>query len=115
MTQGPSTMGTAPPLEREIVGPSAPDTNRASGTARFAYSQDYWDQVLSQLGRRRLSIAALLILIVMYSTAIYAPFLANDRPLYFHGIDLGTYRQAQREMPTAVSSLADRLSRVTSK
>lgn len=111
-------MRTAAPAAQAGATTAAPSPGEqsASGTpGRITYSQDYWDQVLSQLGRRRLALIALLLLILMYSSAIYAPFLANDRPLYFKGIDLATYRKAQQEMPTAVSSLAERLGDITSK
>jgi peptide/nickel transport system permease protein len=65
---------------------------------RTVYSQDYWDIVLSQLRKRPAVLISLTVLVVFYAAAIYAPILANDRPLYFKGIDLSLHRKAQREL-----------------
>jgi peptide/nickel transport system permease protein len=68
-------------------------------------SLDYWDIVGAQL-RKRLSVTvSAVILLALYAAAIYAPLLANDRPLYFHGVDLGAYRKALRELTVTTTSL----------
>lgn len=69
------------------------------------YSEDYWDIVMSQLRRRSSVIFSLTVLVVLYAIAIYAPLVANDRPLYFRGVDVSAYRKAQREMALAASGL----------
>lgn len=71
-------------------------------------SKDYWDLVFGQLRKRRSVIVASLLLVLLYAVAIYAPFLANDRPLVFTGTDYGSYRGAQRLVPLAANDLADK-------
>src|SRR5690606_6937081 len=66
-----------------------------------------WELVISQVRRRKMSMFALGVLVVLYAIAVFAPFLANDRPLYFHGVDLQVYEKAQRELPITVQSLVD--------
>ncbi len=73
------------------------------------YSQDYWDIVLSQVKRRPTVIISLVLLGFLYAVAIFAPLIANDRPLYFSGTDRVSYRKAQREILLAAGSLADHL------
>ncbi len=62
------------------------------------YSKDYWDLVFEQLGKRKLFKVGMVILALLYGAAIYAPFLSNDRPYRFEGIDLGAYNGAVRQM-----------------
>ena len=78
---------------------------------REVYSKDYVDIVLGQIRKRKLSMFALLVLILLYAVAIYAPLIANDRPIYFHGVDLASYRKAQRELPLVAGALAESATR----
>lgn len=86
---------------------TAPTAMEPGPPRQTAYSQDYWDVVLSQIRRRRTSTAALYVLIALYSIAVFAPFLANDRPIMFKGVDLVTYRSSLRELGVATRSAAD--------
>lgn len=77
---------------------TAPGSAGASG-APAAYSKDYWDLVLDQL-RRRLSVRiSLTLLALLYATAIYAPFLAGDRPLLLRATNAASFGKAQRALP----------------
>ncbi len=58
-------------------------------------SKDYWDIVLYELGKRPSVICAAILLVVFYAVAIFAPFLANDRPLALTAVDYGAYRKAK--------------------
>jgi peptide/nickel transport system permease protein len=60
------------------------------------YSKDYWDLVGGQLAKRKSVRFAAFFLVALYAIAIYAPFLANDRPLVYTGTDYGAYRSAWR-------------------
>ncbi len=62
--------------------------------ARPRYSKDYWDLVFEQLGKRQLFKWGLAVLALLYGTAIFAPFLAGDRPFAFEGVDRGAFTSA---------------------
>ena len=64
--------------------------------APAAYSKDYWDLVMDQLRRRPSVRISLTLLALLYATAIYAPFLAGDRPLLLRATDAAAYGKAQR-------------------
>ena len=70
-----------------------------------AYSKDYWDLVLGQLAKRRTVRLATALLALLYAVAIYAPFLANDRPLVFSGTNYDDYRGAWRVVRNAAQDL----------
>ncbi len=98
-----------PEAKTETQSSSVAGAAAGSVFGEEVYSRDYTDNVLSQIQRRKLSMFALYLLLALYALAIYAPLLANDRPLYFHGVDLATYKQAQSEMTLVTSSLIDRI------
>ena len=91
--------------ERAVAPIPTPAAQAGSEPARAVQGQDYWELVVSQVRRRKMSMFALGVLVVLYAIAVFAPFLANDRPLYFHGIDMQIYEKAQRELPITVESL----------
>ncbi|MFT7484886.1 MAG: hypothetical protein ACI9F9_000731, partial [Candidatus Paceibacteria bacterium] len=70
-----------------------------------AYSKDYWDLVFEQLGRNNLYKVAVVILTLMYASAIYAPILANDRPYMLEAADYSTYNKALRTIYPATLGL----------
>ncbi|MFT5199906.1 MAG: ABC-type dipeptide/oligopeptide/nickel transport system permease subunit [Planctomycetota bacterium] len=70
------------------------------------YSKDYWDLVIEQLGKRKLFKMGMAVLALMYGMAIYAPFITNDRPYRFEGIDLQEYNSAARSLSPVVSSMS---------
>lgn len=72
-------------------------------------SQDYWDIVGAQLKKRRSFGIALTLLTLMYATAIYAPLLANDRPIYLKAVDEAGYKKALREMRLGATGLAEKV------
>lgn len=63
-----------------------------------AYSKDYWDLVLDQLRRRPSVRISLVLLALLYATAIYAPFLAGDRPLLLSATNAVSYGKAQKTL-----------------
>ncbi|GJM43942.1 MAG: hypothetical protein DHS20C21_07840 [Gemmatimonadota bacterium] len=72
-------------------------------------SRDYWDIVLAQLNKRRTFRISLVALVLMYAAAIYAPLIANDRPLYLKAVDTASYRKAVREMRLGANGLVERI------
>ncbi|MAF66124.1 MAG: hypothetical protein CMJ84_10775 [Planctomycetes bacterium] len=70
------------------------------------YSKDYWDLVLEQLGKRPLFKLGMAVLALLYASAIYAPFLANDRPLVIEAVDLKGYRGAISSLSAVTTGMA---------
>lgn len=52
---------------------------------------------------------ALAVLALVYSSAVYAPLVASDRPYYLEGVDLGAYRRDLRVASLAAARLAELL------
>jgi ABC-type dipeptide/oligopeptide/nickel transport system permease subunit len=75
----------------------------ADGTKH--YSKDYWDIVFHQLSRHRLFKVGVAVLALMYGVAIYAPFLAGDRPFKITGVDTEEYGTALRLLSPVASSV----------
>lgn len=69
------------------------------------YSKDYWDIVFYQLSRHRLFKVGVAILALMYGAAIYAPFLAGDRPFKISGVDVEEYSTSLRLLSPVASSM----------
>lgn len=84
-----------------------PVASHAAPAAAPLHSRDYWETVWGQFRKRRSARVALVLLLLLYAVAIYAPFLANDRPLLFEGTDAGAYRKARRELLTTSAALVD--------
>lgn len=79
----------------------------ASGTAsKPFYSKDYWDLVFEQLGKRRLFKISMVVLALLYASAIYAPLVANDKPYAIEGVDYVEYKSATSLMSATVTSMA---------
>lgn len=78
-------------------------------TPERVQGKDYWDIVVAQMNRRWSFRISLAVLVLMYAVAIFAPFLANDRPLYLKAVDLAGYRKALREMSLGADGLAEKI------
>ena len=79
--------------------PATPARRAAAGTpARPAYSRDYWDLVFAQVRRKPTVVGSLVALVLLYAVAIFAPFLANDRPLVLDATDASSYRRARTSL-----------------
>ena len=70
------------------------------------YSKDYWDIVFEQLGRRKLFRVSMVVLALLYASAIYAPLIANDKPYVLEAIDYKAYNSANSLMSATTSSIA---------
>ena len=69
------------------------------------YSKDYWDIVFEQLGKRWLFKISMVVLALLYASAIYAPLIANDKPYVLEAIDYREYRQATNLLSATTSSM----------
>lgn len=76
----------------------------AIGNDNSSYSKDYWDIVLVQLRRRPSVKFALVLLVLLYATAIYAPFIAGDRPLVLSATNAAVYKKARNTLVPVVGN-----------
>src|SRR5262245_44263649 len=74
-----------------------------------AAGRDYWDIVLAEMRKRASVRVSAVLLVLLYASAIYAPFLAGDRPLYVSGTDAAGYRKAQSTLRFAAGDYRDLL------
>jgi peptide/nickel transport system permease protein len=73
---------------------------------RAAPRQSQGAMVWRQFRRRRLAVAAAMVIVVLMLLSIWAPFLANDRPLTYVGINRFDYREAGRSAQELARRLA---------
>lgn len=85
--------------------PPAPQAPPQAEAPRTQYSKDYWDLVFEQLGRNKLFRLSMVILALLYASAIYAPLLANDKPYRIEAVDSAAYGTAHRTMYPAILGL----------
>ena len=60
----------------------------------------------------------MVVLTLLYAAAIYAPFLSNDRPFRFDGVDLKAYNGAVRQMasiPAVMGASSKRATKSSSR
>ena len=69
------------------------------------YSKDYWDLVIEQLGKNFLFKVSMVVLALLYASAIYAPFIANDRPYVLEAINYKEYSAATKGIRSVCSSV----------
>jgi len=70
-------------------------------------AQGQWALVLRQFFKRRLAVVAACVIFSLVTISILAPFLANDRPLYYVGINRFEYQEAARTLRGTVGQLVE--------
>ena len=69
-------------------------------------SQTQWALIGREFRRRRLAVLAAIVVFFLISTCVLAPFLANDRPLYYEGYNRFEYREAARTLGVLTNKAA---------
>jgi len=88
---------TAPPAP-----PTAPDEEKQPAALQIPESENQWKLVWREFRRRRLAVAAYYLILVLLTISIFAPFLANDRPLVYRGVNNRQYREASRNIGAVI-------------
>jgi len=60
--------------------------------------QSQWALVGKEFRKRRLAVFAAYVLLALVTVSVFAPFLANDRPIYYSGINRYEFREAGRTL-----------------
>lgn len=69
--------------------------------------QSQWALVWREFRKRRLALLCGWIILALITIAIFAPFLAHDRPLVYHGYNRFEYREAMRTLGVVIGRIAD--------
>ncbi|OYW17474.1 MAG: hypothetical protein B7Z55_12465 [Planctomycetales bacterium 12-60-4] len=81
------------------------ETVVAASTKNLEQSQ--WALIWRQFRKRRIAVACAAVIVALITISIFAPFLANDRPLYYRGSNRFEYREAVRTIREVLARLAD--------
>lgn len=74
--------------------PSTSDADQAELIASSGQSQ--WALIGRQFRRRRLAVLSAWLILLLVTVSVFAPFLANDRPIVYRGSNRFEYRDALR-------------------
>jgi peptide/nickel transport system permease protein len=64
-----------------------------------------WGLIWRQFRRHPLAVAAAVVVVLLVTISIWAPFLAHDRPLWYRGVNRFEFREAVRTLREVVSRL----------
>ena len=78
--------------------------DRKTSTPR---GQSQWELVAREFCKRRLAVAASLVILCLVTVSIFAPLLANDRPIYYVGFNRFEYQEAARTLRGAIGQLIE--------
>jgi peptide/nickel transport system permease protein len=62
--------------------------------------QSQWSLVLREFRKRKLAVVSWWVILLLVTVSIFAPFVANNKPLYYHGINRFDYRESLRTILT---------------
>lgn len=69
--------------------------------------QSQWELIAREFRKRRLAVAAALTILCLVTVSIFAPLLANDRPIYYVGFNRFEYQEAARTLRGAIGQLIE--------
>ena len=69
--------------------------------------QSQWELIAREFGKRRLAVVAACVILTLVTISIFAPLLANDRPLYYVGFNRFEYQEAARTLRGAIGQLSE--------
>lgn len=78
----------------------------AASSATRKLDQGQWALIWRQFRKRRLALVCAALIVALISVSIFAPFLANDRPLYYQGFNRFEFREGMRTSRELLSRLA---------
>lgn len=76
-------------------------------TASSHAGQSQWGLIWKEFSKRRLAVLSGAVIFLLMQTAIWAPFLANDRPIYYVGANLAQYEQSAQTCQGAIVQLTE--------
>lgn len=58
--------------------------------------QNQWALIWREFRKRKLAMLALMVIFTLVTISIFAPIIANNRPLVYHGVNYSDYREGMR-------------------
>lgn len=88
-----------------------PQTNSTpqQSVASAQSDQGQWALIWREFRRHRLAVISGCIILVLITVSIFAPLMANDRPIYYRGYNRFEYRQSLRTVRIVIQQLSRRL------
>ncbi len=68
--------------------------------------QSQWILIWRQFRRRRLAVAAAVVIVLLFGVSIFAPLIAHDRPLYYVGSNRFDYQEAARTLRALLGQIS---------
>ena len=75
------------PMCTSAPTPSSPSTPN---------QQNQWALIWREFRKRKLAVFALVVIFSLVAISVFAPLIANNRPITYRGADYFTYREAVR-------------------
>lgn len=86
-------------------------TTKDDKNATTPRGQSQWELIAREFRKRRLAVAASFVILFLVTVSIFAPLLANDRPIYYVGFNRFEYQEAARTLRGAIGQLIEVRSR----
>ena len=93
------------PVVRNHLSQTDPVTVATKPTRSRGQSQ--WELIAREFGKRRLAVVAACVILSLVTISIFAPLIANDRPLYYVGFNRFEYQEAARTLRGAIGQLSE--------
>ena len=93
------------PAVRNHLSQTDPVTVATKPTRSRGQSQ--WELIAREFGKRRLAVVAACVILSLVTISIFAPLIANDRPLYYVGFNRFEYQEAARTLRGAIGQLSE--------
>lgn len=86
-------------------------TQSKISNAATVQSKSQWALIWNEFKKRRLAVAAAALVLALITTSVFAPFLANARPIFYVGINRFEYQEAARTLRGAMSQQIEALAK----
>jgi peptide/nickel transport system permease protein len=81
-------------------------TTLTAGSA-LSQGQSQWALVWHEFLKRRLAVAAAIVILMLITVSVFAPVLANARPIYYFGFNRFEYQEAARTLRGTLTRLIE--------
>lgn len=93
------------PSPGELPPDQAPLQPPAAALAQLPHGESQWTIILKEFRKRRGAVLCFCLLVLLAATTIFAPFLANDRPIAYRGYNRSDYGQSLSAARTLIGQL----------